>query len=83
MIRFRELLIAGGSEDASDCGALRDDPAFKMAVGRLPETGARTLLAADHVAAGDLPGPTALKRMMARLADLLAGCALPIGSIAC
>ena len=40
MIRFRALLIAAGYEDANDCDALRGDPAFKMAVGRLPESGA-------------------------------------------
>lgn len=34
MIRFRALLIAAGYADANDCDALRDDPAFKMAVGR-------------------------------------------------
>jgi hypothetical protein len=39
MIRFRALLIAAGYADANDCDALRDDPAFKIAVGRLPETG--------------------------------------------
>src|SRR5690349_2707161 len=38
MIRFRALLIAAGYADANDCDALRTDPAFKMAVGRLPET---------------------------------------------
>lgn len=40
MIRFRALLIAAGYPDANDCDALRSDPAFKMAVGRLPESGA-------------------------------------------
>ena len=40
MIRFRALMIAAGYEDANDCDALRRDPAFKMAVGRLPETAA-------------------------------------------
>ena len=39
MIRFRAP-IAAGYEDANDCDALRADPAFKMAVGRLPESGA-------------------------------------------
>ena len=33
---FRALLIAAGYADANDCDALRADPAFKMAVGRLP-----------------------------------------------
>ncbi len=40
MIRFRALLIAAGYEDGNDCDALRADPAFKMAIGRLPESGA-------------------------------------------
>jgi hypothetical protein len=40
MIRFRALLIAAGYPDAHDCDALRADPAFKLAVGRLPESGA-------------------------------------------
>ena len=39
MIRFRVLLIAAGYPDANDCDALRADPAFKMTVGRPPETG--------------------------------------------
>ncbi len=39
MIRFRVLLIAAGYPDANDCDALRADPAFKMAVGRAPESG--------------------------------------------
>ena len=51
MIRFRALLIAAGYADANDCDALRADPAFKMAVGRLPETRRGSVLAADHVPA--------------------------------
>ncbi|GAA4250817.1 transposase [Azospirillum formosense] len=39
MICFCALLIAAGYPDANDCDALRSDPAFKMAVGRLPESG--------------------------------------------
>jgi hypothetical protein len=39
MIRYRALLIAAGYPDGNDCDALRSDPAFKMAVGRLPESG--------------------------------------------
>jgi Transposase DDE domain group 1 len=35
MIGFRALLIAAGYEDGNDCDALRADPAFKLAVGRL------------------------------------------------
>src|SRR6478672_10554063 len=40
MIRYRALLIAAGYPDGNDCDALRCDPAFKIAVGRLPESGA-------------------------------------------
>ena len=39
MVRFRVLLIAAGYPDANDCDPLRLDPAFKMAVGQLPESG--------------------------------------------
>jgi hypothetical protein len=40
MIRYRALLIAAGYPDGNDCDVLKSDPAFKMAVGRLPESGA-------------------------------------------
>jgi hypothetical protein len=39
MIRYRVLLIAAGDPDGNDCDALKSDPAFKMAVGRRPESG--------------------------------------------
>ena len=38
MVRARILAIACGYEDADDLDALRVDPAFKLACGRLPET---------------------------------------------
>ena len=37
MIRYRALLIAAGYPDGNDCDALKSDPVFKMAIGRLPE----------------------------------------------
>ena len=40
MLRFRMFAIAAGYEDADDCDALRQDPIFKLAAGRGPETGA-------------------------------------------
>lgn len=83
MIRFRSLLIAAGYSDANDCDALRDDPAFKMAVGRLPETGAALCSQPTMSRLENLPTKTTLIRMMARLAGLLAGSASRIGSIAC
>jgi hypothetical protein len=39
MLRLRMFLIAAGYEDADDCDSLRADPVFKMAIGRLPESG--------------------------------------------
>lgn len=39
MLRLRMFAIAAGYEDGDDCDSLRYDPVFKMAVGRLPESG--------------------------------------------
>ena len=38
IIRFRMLMIAAGYEDGNDADALRHDPMFKLAMGRLPES---------------------------------------------
>jgi hypothetical protein len=70
MIRFRALLIAAGYEDANDCDALRADPAFKMAVGRLPESAADLCSQPTMCRLENLPGPIALKRMMATMVEL-------------
>ena len=71
MIRFRALLIAAGYPDANDCDALRGDPAFKMAVGRLPETGAELCSQPTHVAGWRTcrPRPRS-SRMMDAMVDL-------------
>ena len=39
ILRARILAIACGCEDADDLDRLRTDPAFKLACGRLPDTG--------------------------------------------
>jgi Transposase DDE domain group 1 len=70
MIRFRALLVAAGYADANDCAALRADPAFKMAVGRLPESGAELCSQPTMCRLENLPGATALKRMMAAMVEL-------------
>ena len=70
MIRFRALLIAAGYEDGNDCDALRADPAFKMAVGRRPESGADLCSQPTISRLENLPGPVALKRMMAAMVEL-------------
>jgi hypothetical protein len=70
MIRFRALAIAAGYPDANDCDVLRKDVAFKMAVGRLPETGADLCSQPTMTRLENLPGPVALKRMMAAMVEL-------------
>jgi hypothetical protein len=70
MIRFRVLLIAAGYPDANDCDALRTDPAFKMAVGRRPESGADLCFQPTMSRLENLPGAGALKRMMATMVEL-------------
>ena len=70
MIRYRALLIAAGYPDGNDCDALRSDPAFKMAVGRLPESGEDLCSQPTISRLENLPGPTALKRMMAAMVEL-------------
>ena len=70
MIRLRALMIAAGYPDADDCDNLRDDPAFKLAVGRLPESGADLCSQPTMSRLENLPGPTALKRMMVAMVAL-------------
>jgi len=70
MIRFRALLIAAGYEDANGCDTLRADPAFMIAVGRLPESGTALCSQPTLSRLENLPGPTALKRMMAAMVAL-------------
>ena len=70
MIRFRVLLVAAGYPDANDCDALRADPAFKMALGRAPESGADLCSQPTMCRLENLPGATALKRMMAAMVEL-------------
>jgi hypothetical protein len=70
MIRFRALLVAAGYPDGNDCDVLRSDPAFKMAVGRLPESGADLCSQPTISRLENLPGATALKRMMAAMVEL-------------
>ena len=70
MIRFRVLLIAAGYPDVNDCEPLRLDPAFKMAVGRLPESGADLCSQPSMSWLENLPSVVALKRMMVAMIEL-------------
>ena len=70
MIRFRVLPFAADYPDANDCDALRADPAFKMAVGRAPESGRNLCSQPTMCRLENLPTVTALKRMMAAMVEL-------------
>ncbi len=70
MIRYRMLLIAAGYPDGNDCDALKADAAFKIALGCSPVTGANLCSQPTISRLENLPGPTALKRMMAAMIDL-------------
>src|SRR5271167_2636953 len=70
MIRYRALLIAAGYPDGNDCDALKSDPAFKMAVGRLPQSDDDLCSQPTISRLENLPGATALKRMMAAMVEL-------------
>ncbi len=70
MIRYRALLIAAGYPDGNDCDTLKSDPAFKMAIGRLPESGADLCSQPTISRLENLPGTIALKRMMAAMVEL-------------
>lgn len=70
MLRLRMFLIAAGYEDANDCDALRGDPIFKMAVGRLPESGAALCSQPTMSRLENAPSKIAIARMMAAMVDL-------------
>ena len=62
ILRFRMLMIAAGYEDANDADSLRHDPAFKLALGRLPD--AASLCSQPTISRlENLPRPRELLRM--------------------
>jgi hypothetical protein len=69
MLRLRLLLIAAGYEDADDCDALRRDPVFKLALGRLPETGPDLCSQPTMSRLENAPSKLAIARMMAAMVD--------------
>ena len=70
MLRLRMFLIAAGYEDADDCDALRADPAFKLAVGRLPETGDPLCSQPTMSRLENAPSKIEIARMMGAMVDL-------------
>jgi hypothetical protein len=70
MLRWRMFLIAAGYEDADDCDSLRADPVFKMAVGRLPESGKALCSQPTMSRLENAPSKIAIARMMVAMVDL-------------
>jgi hypothetical protein len=70
MLRLRMFLIAAGYEDADDCDALRADPMFKLALGRLPESGAALCSQPTMSRLENAPSKLEIARMMAAMVDL-------------
>ena len=67
MLKLRMFAIAAGYEDADDCDSLRDDPIFKMAVGRAPETGDALCSQPTMSRLENTPSRTEIARMMAAM----------------
>jgi hypothetical protein len=73
ILRARMFAIACGYEDADDPDALRDDPGFRLALGKLP--GAGTGLASQPTMSRWENAPTTreLAKMLAALIDIYCG----------
>ena len=70
ILRARILAIACGWEDADDLDTLRSDPAFKLACGRLPDSG-RDLCSQPTVSRWEnAPSLREILRLMAVMVDL-------------
>ena len=70
MLLFRMLAIACGHEDADDCDALRNDPLFKLAAGRLPGSGAPLCSQPTISRFENMPTRMGAARMTAMMVDV-------------
>jgi hypothetical protein len=70
MLLFRIMAIACGHEDADDCDALRNDPLFKLAAGRLPESGAPLCSQPTMSRFENMPTRMGAARMTAMMVDV-------------
>jgi hypothetical protein len=72
ILRFRMLMIAAGYEDGNDAGSLRHDPAFNLALDRLP--GGAGLCSQPTISGlENLPGTRSLLRMDRAMVELYCG----------
>jgi hypothetical protein len=70
ILRARVLAIACGYEDADDLDALRDDPGFRLALGKLPGSGAGLASQPTISRWENAPTTRELARMMAAMVDI-------------
>jgi len=70
MLRERIFVIACGYPDGNDLDSLREDPAFKMACGRLPESGVDLASQPTISRLENVPDLRALIRMSRGMVDL-------------
>ena len=73
IMRARVLAIACGYADANDLNALRADPAFRLACGRLPESGGDLASQPTVSRLENAAGPRTLIRMSHAMVDLWCG----------
>jgi len=72
ILRFRMLMIAAGYEDGNDADSLRHDPAFKLALDRLPDDAA--LCSQPTISRlENLPGTRSVLRMARAMVGLYCG----------
>ena len=82
ILRARVFAIACGYEDADDLDALRDDPGFRLALGKLPESGAGLASQPTMSRWENAPTTRELASMMAAMIDIsrrFEGCGLWCG----
>jgi len=70
IMRARVLAIACGYEDADDLDALRDDPGFRLALGKLPGSGAGLASQPTMSRWENAPTTRELARMMAAMVEI-------------
>ena len=70
ILRFRMLAIVAGYPDGNDCDALRNDPAFKMALARPPVSGPALCSQPTVSRVENLARRTELYRMAEAMLDL-------------
>jgi hypothetical protein len=70
ILRARTFAIACGYEDADDLDALRDDPGFRLALGKLPGSGAGLASQPTMSRWENAPTTRELARMMGAMIDI-------------